>query len=143
MRIVYAHRADELEPSRLKGGFFEGWPKRPSAAAHLRILRGSDAMSLAIDADDGGVVVGFATAISDGVLSAYIPLLEVLPAYRGVGIGRELIERLLVELGPLSMVDAVCDEAVAPFYDRIGRRVGTGFVRLTGVARRDRGALPV
>ena len=35
--------------------------------------------------DDAGRVVGFVTAISDGVLSAYIPLLEVLPEYQGAG----------------------------------------------------------
>ena len=40
-------------------------------------------------------VVGFVTATSDGVLSAYIPFLEVVPAYRSRGIGslRENLRR--------------------------------------------------
>jgi hypothetical protein len=33
---------------------------------------------------DNGRVIGFITAVTDKVLSAYIPLLEVLPAYRGI-----------------------------------------------------------
>jgi hypothetical protein len=31
-------------------------------------------------------VVGFITAISDGVLTAYVPFLEVLPAHRRQGV---------------------------------------------------------
>ncbi|WP_338055248.1 GNAT family N-acetyltransferase [Shimazuella alba] len=33
--------------------------------------------------------------MSDGVLSAYIPLLGVLPAYQNQGIGKILVESLL------------------------------------------------
>ncbi len=40
-------------------------------------------------ADDGGTLVGFARALSDGVSNAYISTVCVLPAYRGQGIGFE------------------------------------------------------
>ena len=63
-------------------------------------------MELALDGD---AVVGFVTAASDGVLSAFIPLLEVLPAYRDRGIGAELVRRLLGQLDDLYMVDLCCD----------------------------------
>ena len=43
-------------------------------------------MIIAID-ENTNQVVGFVTAISDGVLSAYIPFLEVLPEYKSIGIG--------------------------------------------------------
>ncbi len=36
--------------------------------------------------DINNKVVGFITAISDGVISAYIPLLEVLPKYQNMKI---------------------------------------------------------
>ena len=65
-------------------------------------------------------VVGFITAVSDGVLSAYIPLLEVLPAYQGRGIGGELVSRMRQQLEHLYMVDLLCDDEVASFYERIG-----------------------
>lgn len=113
-------------------GFFDGWPDPPSPAQHLALLRGSAHVVLALD---GPAVVGFVTAISDGVLSAYIPLLEVRRAHRGRGIGRALVRRMLERLGHLYMVDLVCDPGLAPFYEPLG------FTRLAGMARRNRGAL--
>jgi ribosomal protein S18 acetylase RimI-like enzyme len=98
-------------------GFFVDWPKPPSPERHLEILRGSSHVVLA---RDGERVVGFVTAISDGVLSAYVPLLEVVPEYQGRGIGAELVRRLLAELGGLYMVDLCCDENVVGFYERLG-----------------------
>jgi ribosomal protein S18 acetylase RimI-like enzyme len=41
--------------------------------------------------DSSGQVAGFITAISDRGLTAHIPLVEVLPAYQGQGIGVTLL----------------------------------------------------
>jgi ribosomal protein S18 acetylase RimI-like enzyme len=60
------------------------------------------------------------SAISDGVLSAYIPLLEVLPEFRGRGIGTRLMRLVLERLEGFSMVDLSCDEDLVPFYLRFG-----------------------
>ena len=100
-------------------GFFEGWPDRPTPEQHLAILRGSQHVVLAL-ASVPRRVIGFMTALSDGVLSAYIPLLEVLPEYRSRGIGGELVRRMLARLRRLYMVDLVCDADVQPFYARYG-----------------------
>lgn len=110
--IRYEEDVAGVEPDQLSG-FFEGWPTHPTQDRHLELLRGSDAVVLAIDAEIGAVV-GFVTAISDGVLSAYTPLLEVLPAYRGRGIGKELVTRIVDRLGDLYMVDLVCDSDMPP-----------------------------
>jgi GNAT superfamily N-acetyltransferase len=112
-------------------GFFDGWPTAPTPDVHAELLRRS---ALAEVAFDGDRVIGFATAISDGVLSAYIPLLEVHSTHRGRGIGTILIERLLARLSDLYMVDVVCDDDVAPFYARLG------FTRAAGMMRRNYGA---
>jgi ribosomal protein S18 acetylase RimI-like enzyme len=114
--IEFTTDPEGVEPEHVEG-FFVDWPKRPSAERHLEILRGSSHVVLA---KEGARVVGFVTAISDGVLSAYIPLLEVLPDYQGRGIGTELVRRLLARLGDLYMVDLSCDEDVVPFYERLG-----------------------
>jgi ribosomal protein S18 acetylase RimI-like enzyme len=114
--IEYRTDLDGVDPEHLQG-FFVDWPKPPSPARHLDILRGS---SYVVIAADGDRVVGFVTAISDGVLSAYIALLEVLPEYQGRGIGAELVRRLLAQLSHLYMVDLCCDENVVPFYERLG-----------------------
>jgi ribosomal protein S18 acetylase RimI-like enzyme len=87
----YQITVDGVDSSNLEGGFFEGWPNPPTPEAHLRILRGSAFVVLAIS--NNGNVVGFITAISDGVSCAYIPHLEVLPPFRGNGIGTELVRQ--------------------------------------------------
>jgi ribosomal protein S18 acetylase RimI-like enzyme len=112
----YAESLAGLEPEQLQG-FFVGWPHPPSPQRHLEILRGSAAVVLAREDER---VVGFVTAISDGVLSAYIPLLEVLPEYQGRGIGTELMRRMLARLEGLYMVDLSCDAPLEPFYVRLG-----------------------
>ena len=118
MSIVYAEGTAGIETQQL-AGFFVDWPTPPPTETHLAILRGSDHVVLARDGDR---VVGFVTAISDGVLSAYIPLLEVLPEYQGRGIGSELVRRMLARLKGLYMVDLCCDAQLEPFYSRLGLR---------------------
>jgi GNAT superfamily N-acetyltransferase len=116
--VDYTTSLDGVAPDDLEG-FFEGWPSPPSPAQHLEILRGSDHVVLA-RAGGGGAVVGFVTAISDGRLSAFIPLLEVLPSHRGQGVGTELVRRLLGDLDHLYAIDVVCDDELRPFYERFG-----------------------
>ena len=88
-------------------------------------------MSLAYDERS---LVGFATAITDGVLAAFIPFLEVLPSHHRQGIGTRLIERLLAQLDDLYMVDVVCDAPLEPFYARLGF---TTLDRAMGIRRRE------
>jgi ribosomal protein S18 acetylase RimI-like enzyme len=114
-------RAEQLD------GFFVGWPNPPSPATHLRILAGSYAVLLARD-DATGAIVGFITAISDGVSCAYIPHLEVLPAYQGQGIGSELVRQMLERLRQIYMIDLICDADVQPFYARLGMQPYTGMI---------------
>ena len=128
--VEFVSTVDGIQRDQL-GGFFAEWPRRPSTQRYLELLRGSYAVELALD---DGQVVGFVTAISDGVLSAYIPLLEVLPEYQGQGIGTELIRRLLVRLDALYMVDLSCDASLEPFYGRLGFGV---LDRAMGLRRRE------
>ena len=124
---VYTTDVAELTPADLEGSFV-GWPSPPSPERHLEILRGSDHVVLAREGDEGPVV-GFVTAISDGILSAFIPLLEVLPSRQGHGIGSELVRRMLAELDGFYMVDLVCDATLEPFYRRLGLTAMTGMGR--------------
>lgn len=122
--ITYQDNLEGIGPELL-AGFFVGWPNPPSPATHLRLLAGSQHMLLARD-EAGGQVVGFITALSDGVLTAFIPLLEVLPAYQGRGIGQELTRRMLERLKHLYAIDLLCDADVQPFYARLGLRPASG-----------------
>jgi GNAT superfamily N-acetyltransferase len=116
--IRYTDRLDAVGPNHLQG-FFTGWPDPPSPSTHLRILQGSDHFLLAIDSDTGDVV-GFVTAITDGISCAYLPHLEVRPDHRGRGVGTELVRGMLERLDNLYMIDLVCDENLRPFYERLG-----------------------
>jgi ribosomal protein S18 acetylase RimI-like enzyme len=122
-------RADQLE------GFFVGWPNPPTAATHLEILKRATHVVLAMD---GSSVVGFVTAISDGILCAYIPLLEVLPSHQHRGIGSELMRRMLEMLHEIYMIDLLCDPDLQAFYSKVGMEESTGmlvrnFTRQAGI----------
>jgi len=67
-------------------------------------LQNSYRTVVAID-NDTHKVVGFINAVSDGVLTAYIPLLEVLEKYQGMGISGKLT-KLMLEISPLRPVRA-------------------------------------
>jgi ribosomal protein S18 acetylase RimI-like enzyme len=115
--IAYTTSLTGVTAAHLRGGFFEGWPNPPAPETHLRLLHAASHVVLAKHEEQ---VVGFVTALSDGILTAYIPHLEVLPAWRGRGIGGELVRRMIAALSPIYMIDLVCDEAVVPFYQRLG-----------------------
>jgi len=100
-------------------GFFVDWPNPPNSETHLKILNDSYCSYIAID-QDSKKVVGFINSISDGVLTAYIPLLEVLPEYQGKGIGRELTKLILAELKDIYMIDICHDEELISYYSKFG-----------------------
>lgn len=122
--IHYIDSAESLSVENLTD-FFVGWPNPPSPQTHLELLRRSDEIVLAMDARNSRVV-GFITAVTDHILSAYIPLLEVLPTYQGQGIGKELVRRMLEKLNGLYMVDLLCDQELLLFYSQFGMTPGVG-----------------
>jgi ribosomal protein S18 acetylase RimI-like enzyme len=123
--VTHTSSLEGITPAHLQG-FFVGWPHPPAPVDHLRILAGSHAVELALGPE--GMVVGFITAISDGVCSAYISLLEVLPPYQGRGIGSELVRRMLARLAHLYMIDLLCDPELQLFYERLGMRPTSGML---------------
>ncbi|HYI25000.1 MAG TPA: GNAT family N-acetyltransferase [Thermomicrobiales bacterium] len=122
--IEYRDSHDGIE-SRQLTGFFVGWPNPPSPETHLRLLNGSDIVVVAFDTG-ADRVVGYITALTDGVLMAYISSLEVLPEWQGRGIGSELVRRVLDRLQSLYAIDLLCDDDVLPFYERLGLTRATG-----------------
>jgi GNAT superfamily N-acetyltransferase len=122
--ISYSTDVSDLTEDDL-AGFFVGWPTPPSPAQHLAVLRGSYRV---VVARSGDTVVGFVNMISDGVLTAFIPWLEVRPEFQGRGIGTELMRRILAEAEHMYSVDLICDEELKPFYERLGMTAWTGMM---------------
>jgi len=124
--MIYTISTEGITADMLHG-FFVGWPNPPNAETHLRLLKNSDKVVLAMDGKTNQVV-GFITAISDGVLSAYIPFLEVLPAYKNAGIGKELVERMLTELRGIYMIDLMCESNLQLYYEQFGLMRSSGMI---------------
>lgn len=124
--MLYTVSIEGITPGMLEG-FFDKWPNPPSPKVHLKLLEKSDFIVLALD-EQINQVVGFITAISDGVLSGYIPLLEVLPNYQNKGIGRELVQRMLNQLNHLYMIDIMCDENLQTYYEKFGMHKANGMI---------------
>lgn len=124
--MIYKDSLEGISAERLTG-FFVDWPHPPNQETHLELLKNSSKIILAID-DDTNQVVGFITAISDGILSAYIPFLEVLPLYKKKGIGKELINRMLKELDDIYMIDLCCDDDLIPYYNQFGMTRTNGMI---------------
>lgn len=112
--------ADDLED------FFEGWGNKPDPEKRLKILQNSNYI---ITAHDEGRLIGFINAVTDKTLSAYIPLLEVLPAYRGKGIGSELVKRMTNMLSSFYMIDLCCDDNLSGFYEKLGFKKTAGMIK--------------
>lgn len=122
--IEYRDTTDGITPEMLTG-FFEGWLHPRTPQVHLRILQNSDYQIVATDA---GTVVGFITALTDHVQTAFIPLLEVLPAYRNKGIGSELLNRMLAKLEAVPNLDLTCAPEMQGYFERFGLQAVVGMV---------------
>jgi ribosomal protein S18 acetylase RimI-like enzyme len=121
--IRYIDSTENVRAEMLDG-FFVGWANPPSKETLLKILRNSYAVVLAVD-NSKEKVVGFVTAISDGLLCAHIALLEVLPEYHNKKIGTQLLSRMLAKLEKFYDVSLMCDENLQSFYARFGMSSGT------------------
>ncbi|MFJ8089838.1 GNAT family N-acetyltransferase [Lysinibacillus sp. NPDC095746] len=124
--MIYQNSLDGIS-SEMLTGFFVDWPNPPNPQTHLKLLTNSSKIVVALD-NHTNQVVGFITAISDGVLSAYIPFLEVLPEYKNKGIGKELVKQMLKELEDIYMIDLCCDDDLVPYYEKLGMLKSNGML---------------
>ena len=108
-------------------GFFVGWKRPLTVEQHRKLLYGSTYFIVAVDSETNQVI-GFVTALSDGVSSSFIPLIEVLPSYQGKGIGTRLMEEILARLKDITNVDLTCDIELQSFYERFKMLKSNGMV---------------
>jgi ribosomal protein S18 acetylase RimI-like enzyme len=124
--ISFRKKLEGTTPDQLEG-FFSGWPNPPTTETFIKLLKNSDEFILAFDEDDEKVV-GFITAITDHVLAAYIPFLEVLQDYQGQDIGKQLVELMIEHFKELYMIDLLCDEHLQGFYQKLGMHKASGMM---------------
>ncbi len=124
--IKYRDSIENITPDMLRG-FFRGWKEPRTPEDHLKILENSDHVLLAICTEEHRVV-GFITALTDNVQSAFIPLLEVVPDYRNRGIGSALVTRMLEKLKGIPAIDLTCHPELQKFYSRFGMIPSVGMI---------------
>lgn len=112
-----------LKLYRAGGWWKEEWD--PSGIADL--VRSSFAFAIAVDRESG-TTVGMGRVISDGVSDAYIQDLVVLPEFRGSGVGRMLLDKLVDEClsRGITWIALVAEPGTLDFY------AGSGFVPMEG-----------
>jgi ribosomal protein S18 acetylase RimI-like enzyme len=110
-KIIFKDETSDLSKFE-DSGFFVGWNCKPKVDLKT-ILSKSTYFVVAVD---GQKIVGFVTCNSDTYVSAYIPLLEVLPEYKNQKIGTKLMQKMLEKVQDMYMIDIICDVEMNSFY---------------------------
>ena len=104
------------------------WREDPTQRAVIpEMIRGSFCFLVAREPD--GRIVGMGRVISDGVSDAYIQDVVVVEAYRGRGIGREIVRRLTERCreARIGWIGLVAEPGTKAFYEPLGFRALAGY----------------
>lgn len=113
----------------------QGWPSLPEDAGRALRALTAPGVSTAVALDPGlssveplaaPSVVGFAQAMGDGEIQAYLALVLVSELRRGEGIGRMLV-RAVAEMAGGTRVDVLSDEGSTAFYESFAHKVMPGY----------------
>lgn len=112
------------------------WSSAEKPKELLSALRNSHAL---VTAWNGELLVGLANAISDGHLVVYYPHLIVHPSFQRQGIGKELMQMLLIKYRGLHQQVLMSDAAAVSFYEKCGFRPAGGTQPMWIFAGREHG----
>lgn len=111
--VVAAHSVRAIEPDSVLALYRQQdwWPER--TAGQVAAALSTAPAAGAWQADD---LVGFARAVTDGVLRAYVEDVIVAPDLRQAGIGSALVDCLTRQLAPVPLISLFCPAGLVPFY---------------------------
>jgi aralkylamine N-acetyltransferase len=99
------------------------WQESPESRAVIPLMiRGSFHFMVARSIE--GRIVGMARVISDGFSDAYIQDVVVLPEFRGRGVGKELVRRLIQHCvsRKIAWIGLVAEPGTQEIYENLGFR---------------------
>jgi ribosomal protein S18 acetylase RimI-like enzyme len=91
----------------------EGWWPERTAEQVRAVLRASPA----VGAWHGQDLIGFARAVTDGILRAYVEDVIVSPDWRRMGVGQALLAGLMELLQPVPVVTLFCSPDLVGHYE--------------------------
>ncbi len=94
-----------------------GWAANRLPAAVQAML---DKTLVCLGVWDGEKLIGFGRAVTDDVFRAVIEDVIVDEAYRGQGVGGELVRQLLQRLIHVEEIALVCEDHNIAFYEKYG-----------------------
>lgn len=125
--IIYSTEKTSIRSYEV-GQFYADWKQKPNKETFLQSIEKADYAVLAID-EEKNKIIGYITAITDHVLSAYIPFLEVDKSYQKQGIGTLLLQKILEQIGDLYMIDLIADKDKASFYEKAGLKSWNAMIK--------------
>ena len=99
----------------------QGWAHRVHSAQALRqLVEASQRVVVATADGPADQVIGFARAISDGLSNGYISMVVVAPAHQRQGIGRQLVQALMVGGPGISWMLRANRSQAPEFFAKLG-----------------------
>lgn len=132
---VLSHRRRPIPVSGVRALFDEeGWWPDRGAEILAEVLDAGPAVGIW----QGGELIAFGRAVTDGHLRAYVEDIVIRKDRRGRGLGDLLVRALHDELGPEVTVSAFFHRSLGGFYGRLGYAATRQVVAHRQVRRDDR-----
>lgn len=113
--VVALHAQRPISPQAIRTLYdrVDWWPERNLEDIAL-VLEHGPAVGAWLDEE----LIGFARAVTDGKLRAYIEDVMVHPAYRRQGVGAQLLETLLAALVQIETISLFCEPTLVAWYEQ-------------------------